>query len=141
MRWDDLFADLEAQADALDIAERAAEIGERTRIEIARIGVLDRLRAAVGTSLRVELHGGSVTGTVRRVGVDWLLLDEGVGREAVLALAAVQTVHGLSRLSAVPGTGGPVLARLTLRSVLRGIARDRSGVQLHLVGGGLVAAT
>lgn len=142
MRWDDLFADLDAQADALELAERAAEIGERARIEIARLALLDRLRAALDTTLRLELAGGvALTGTVQRVGVDWLLLDEGAGREALVALPAVQTVLGLGRLSAVPGSGGQVLARLTLRSALRGIARDRSGVQLHLTGGGVVAAT
>jgi hypothetical protein len=44
-------------------------------------------------------------------------------------------------LSAVPGTAGPVLAKLTLRSALRGIARDRSAVRLHLADGEVLDAT
>lgn len=142
MRWDELFADLDAQADALDVAERAAEIGERTRIEMAAIGTLDRLRGAAGTQLRIQVVGGlAIAGLLRRCGADWLLVDEGAGREALIALAGVRSVTGLGRLSAVPGSGGPVLARLTLRSALRGIARDRSGVRLHLVDGQVLDAT
>jgi hypothetical protein len=136
VRWDDLFADLEAQADALAVAERAGEVDERTRIELGGLALSDRLRAAVGTALHVQLAGGvSLSGTLDRVGVDWLLLDEGVGREAFLALAAVLSVGGLGRSAAVPGSEGAVHARLTLRSALRGIARDRSPVRLHLTDG------
>ncbi len=142
MRWDELFADLEAQAEALDLAERATEVSERARIELASISTLDRLRAGIGGQLRVQLLGGlSIGGTLVRAGADWLLCDEGSGREALVATSAVRVVHGLGRLSAVPGSGGPVLARLTLRSALRGIARDRSGVRLHLVDGEVLDAT
>lgn len=142
VRWDDLFADLEAQADAIEVAERAAEIGERARIEVGAIAVGDRLRAAVGNPIRVQLLGGvTIAGVVQRVGPDWMLVDEGTGHETVVALAALRAVHGLGRLSAVPGTGGPVLAKLTLRSALRGIARDRSAVRLQLIDGDVLDAT
>ena len=142
MRWDDLFADLEAQADALDVASRAAELGERVRIEVSALGVAERLRAAVGAPVRLQLMTGSaLSGTLARVGADWVLLDEGSGREAVVALAAVRSVGGLGRLSAVPGSEGAVAARLTLRTALRGIARDRSAVRLHLADGEVLDAT
>lgn len=142
VRWDDLFTDLEAQAAALDVAERAGEISERTRIEFATIAMHDRLRAAVGAPVRLSLAGGlSVGGTLTRVGADWLLLDEGRAREAFVVLASVRTVAGLARYSATPGSDGVVLARLTLRSALRAVARDRSGVRLHLVDGDVLAAT
>jgi hypothetical protein len=141
-RWDDLFADLEAQADALEAAERAAEISERTRIELARLDVHDRLRAAVGDPVRVQLLGGlDVAGTLARVGPDWLLVDEGNGREGLLARPAIRTVHGLGRRSAAPGSAGAVLGRLGLRGVLRAIARDRSPVRLHLLDGAVLDAT
>lgn len=141
-RWDDLFADLDAQADALDIAERAGEIGERTRIEVAAVGIRERLRAALGTPVRVQLIGGlELGGTLQRAGSDWLLLDEGSGREAVIALTCLRAVFGLGRFSAAPGSGGRVIVGLTLRSALRGIARDRSGVRLHLVDGAVLDAT
>lgn len=141
MRWDDLFADLEARADALAVAERAGEIDERTRIELGGLALGDRLRAAVGTSVQVQVLGLAVTGTLDRVGVDWLLVDEGGGREALLPLAAVLSVGGLGRGSAVPGSAGAVHARLTLRSALRGLTRDRSPVRMHLADGSALDAT
>jgi hypothetical protein len=142
MRWDELFADLEAQADALDVAARAAEVAERARIEVAALSVIDRLNAALGTAVRLQVRGApGVTGTLVRVGPDWLLLDEGGGHESVVAHAAIRSIAGLGRLSAVPDSGSVVTARLTLRSALRGIARDRSAVRLHLVDGESIDAT
>lgn len=142
MRWEGLFADLEAQAEALGHAERAAEVQELTRGELAGLSVVDRLRAAIGLGVRIRLAGGgAVTGTVTRVGPDWVLLAEEGDREAVLALAAVLAVRGLSRYSAVPGSAGAVASRLGLRHALRGIARDRSPVRLELLDGSTVDAT
>lgn len=141
-RWDGLFADLEAQLAAQDVAERAVEVGERARIEFGATDLRRRLVAAVGAPLRFEVLGGlSVAGTLERVGADWALCDEGGGREALVALAALRLVHGLGRISAPPGSDGAVAARLTLRSALRGIARDRSAVRLHTVDGSVVEAT
>ena len=140
MRWDDLFADLEAQSEALEVAERAGEVAERTRMELAGIGVRDRLRGATGTSVRLRLVGGStVDAVLTRVGPDWLLLSGG-GRESVVALAAVAEVAGLGR-SSVPAPDGAVQARLGLRSALRGIARDRSPVRIELTTGTAIDAT
>jgi hypothetical protein len=142
VRWDDLFADLEAQADALEVAERAVEVSERARIEFGALGMLDRLRAAVGGPVRLRVGVDLVVaGTVRRTGSDWLLIDEGSGREAVVAVAAVRAVHGLGRTSAAPGTEGAVSGRLGLRAVLRGIARDRSAVRMHFGDGEVLDAT
>ncbi len=141
-RWDALFADLEAQAAAADHAERAAEIEERTRGELAGLGTVDRLRAADGTPLRLRVSGGrSLRGVVRRVGPDWLLLGEDAGREAIVPLAGVLGVRGLSRYSAVPVTAGAVASRLGLRSALRGVARDRLPVRLELSDGTGLDAT
>lgn len=142
MRWDALFADLEAQAAALEQAERAAEVEERTRGELGAIGVVDRLRGGEGTAVRLRLPGGrTLNGQLLRVGPDWLLLGETAGSEAVVPMAALLGVRGLTRYSAVPGTAGAVAARLGLRPVLRGIARDRSPVRLELLDGTSVDAT
>ena len=141
-RWEALFADLEAQAAAAEHAERAAEVDERTRGELAGLGTVDRLRAADGAAVRLRVSGGrTLSGVVDRVGPDWLLLAEDAGREAVVPLAAVLGVRGLSRFSAVPGTAGAVSSRLGLRSALRGIARDRSPVRLELADGSGLDAT
>lgn len=141
MRWDDLFADLEAQSEALEVAERAAEVAERTRIEVGGIALRDRLAAALGTSVRMQLAGGRmVVGPLVRVGPDWLLVGEAAGRECVVALGAVLSVSGLGRW-ADTSPGGPVWAKLGLRSALRGIARDRSPVRVDLVTGEAIDAT
>lgn len=141
MRWDGLFDDLEAQARQLEAAERAGEIDERTRGEVGRLGTLDRLRAAVGGPVRLRLAGGAAAGELMRVAPEWLLVDEGGGREVLVALAHVLGVRGLVRYSAVPGTLGIVESRLGLRHALRGIARDRSPVRVQLVDGTIVDAT
>jgi hypothetical protein len=140
VRWDDLFADLEAQSDALEVAERAGEVAERTRIELAGIGLGDRLRGAVGTRVRLRLLGAStVDAVLTRVGPDWLLLTAD-GRESVVAVTALVEVAGLGRAS-IPAPDGAVHARLGLRSALRAIARDRSPVRIDLVSGAAIDAT
>ena len=142
MRWDELFADLEAQASALERIERGGEVDERTRGEVGGLSLVDRVRAAMGAPVTVQVIGGLVvTGSVARVGPDWLLVDEQAGRETVVVLAAVLRLRGLLRYSAVPHSMGVVESRLGLRHVLRGIARDRSAVRLHLVDGSVVDAT
>ncbi|WP_375499757.1 hypothetical protein [uncultured Jatrophihabitans sp.] len=142
MRWDELFADLEAQASALARAERGGEVDERTRGEVGTLALLDRLRAALGAPVRLHVLGGlTLAGAVSRVGPDWLLVDEQDGREAVVVLARVLRVRGLARYSAVPDSMSVVESRLGLRHVLRGIARDRSATRVHLVDGTVLDAT
>lgn len=142
MRWDTLFDDLEAQAAALQRVELAGEVDERTRGEVATLSIGDRLRAAIGDAVRVACAGGSsASGAVARVGPDWLLVDEGAGREVLVLLDAVTLLRGLGRSSAVPGSAPLVEARLGVRHMLRGIARDRLPVRLQLRDGTAVDAT
>ncbi len=142
MRWERLFADLEGQAEALARAERAAEVETRARGEIGQLALLDRLRAALATSLRLQIAGAApVAGTLLRVGPDWLLLDESGGREVLVVTAHLLGVRGLGRLSAVPGSASVVASRLGLRHALRGIARDRAAVRVELASGVAVDAT
>ena len=141
-RWDGLFADLEAQAVAIEAAERAGEVEERIRIESGAVRLVDRLRSAVGGRIRVRCQAGtSVDGTVSRSGSDWLLLDEGTGREALVSLRTVAELAGLGRSAAVPGSETVVESRLTFRIALRGLVRDRSTVQVRLTDGRTVAGT
>jgi hypothetical protein len=141
-RWEALFADLEAQAAALDIAERAVEVEERSRIEVGRIRLVDRLRPAVGAAVRLRCTGaGGVAGRLVRVAPDWLLVLDEAGREAVVATSAVLSVSGLGRLSAVPDSESVVESRLGLRHALRGIARDRSVVRISVVDGTTIDGT
>ena len=134
MRWDALFDDLEAQARAIAQSERAAEVADRSRFEIGAVGVTDRARAAVGRRLRIRLAGGwALAGHLVRCGPDWLLLDDETAHEALVASDHVMSVSGFGRHSATPGTEGAVESRIRMRHVLRGMVRDRSGVQVRLV--------
>lgn len=142
MRWDDLFRDLEAQLEAADTAELEAEVADRTRREGAALALVDRARAAAGGRVSVRALGvGPIEGVLRQVGSQWLLLDEDGGRQAVLPLAAVLSLTGLTVWSAVPGSGGQVFARLGLGSALRGIARDRAPVTVSLLDGSVLSGT
>ena len=141
MRWQALFDDLEAQLAAAQAAELTAEVAERTRREAALVRLVDRLRAAEGALVAVCLPGaGVLRGRLLDAGADWLLVDEGSGREVLVPLAAVLGVTGLDARSAAPDDG-PVAKRLDLRWALRGLARSRSGVALGLVDGTLVTGT
>jgi hypothetical protein len=142
MRWDAMFADLEAQAAALEVAERAGEIDERVRAELGALTLFDRLRPAISSPVRLRTAGaGVVTGTISRVGPDWVLLDQDGGREVLVRLGAVTAIGGLGRTTAPPDSVDAVTARLGLWFVLRRIARDRSAVTLQLADGSSLHAT
>jgi hypothetical protein len=143
VRWDELFADLEAQFDELGVAELEAEIAERTRLELSRIRLVDRLRATIGRTVSVKVRGAAepVAGRLDRVGSGWLLLTTATGREVVVNLAAITTLAGHVSGRADDPLSGGVSTRLGLAHVLRGIARDRSTVALALADGSQLTGT
>lgn len=145
MRWERLFDDLAAQADALDRADLDAEVAERSRMEFGRVHLHDRLRAAVGWELRLTCRGaGTVSGRLGRVGGGWLLVHEPLNREVLVATAAVTSVTGLP-LHSAPIERNAARARietgLDLRHALRAVGRDRSGTRLTLVDATVLAGT
>lgn len=128
MRWEALFADMEAQLDAAQAADLAAEVADLTRAELATVELRDRLRAAQGTDLTVVVAGGgTVAGELLEVSAQWVLVGGGTGR-ALVPLGAVVAVRGLAVRSA-PATG-EVARRLGLGSALRALARDRVTVRV-----------
>jgi hypothetical protein len=142
MRWQQLFADLEAQFEAEQEAEERAGSASRARAEVGAVRLVDRLRGALGAPLVLSCRGaGTVSGVLADTGADWLLLTEERGRECLVAVAAVRAVGGLGRRTAPPEEPGPVRARMDLRWALRGLARDRAAVQLVLDEGSVLRGT
>lgn len=133
MRWEQLFADLEAQYAALSDAELAGEIADRQRTEFGAITTCERLRGSIGAPVRITLQSGvAVSGVLRRVGADWLLVEESPGSEVLAAFAAIVVIDGLGSNTALPA--GELDSRLTLRLALRGLARDRAPVTITVLG-------
>lgn len=130
MRWDALFADMEAQFDAEFRLGLESEIAERARIELASICLADRLRAALGDSLGLELGSGlQIRGALVHVGSEWIVLDEAT-HQWLVPLRSVVAYEGLGRFAVA---GQPtVRQKLGLASALRGLARDRSDLSVHL---------
>jgi hypothetical protein len=142
MRWQQLFADLQAQFEAEETAAEQAESASRARAEIGALGLADRLGGALGLPLVLGCGPvGTVAGVLAEVGPDWLLVEDDGARQCLVALAAVRTVAGLGRRTAVPEPMGAVRRRLDLRRALRGLARDRSAVQVVLDDGGVLGGT
>jgi hypothetical protein len=140
-RWEQLFADLEAELAAAGRVAVEAELVDRTRGELARISFVDRLRAGVGRPVRVHVHGAApVSGRLAACGTDWLLVDAGTA-EVLVPVAAVLGVDGLARWSASPDAPVPVVGRLALASCLRRFARDRAEVRCSLRDGSTVTGT
>lgn len=133
MRWDALFADLEAQLDSQERAGVEAEIAERVHVEVGAVALVDRLRAHVGRPLVLHTGALMLRGEVREVGADFVLLAEDVARRDLVPLHAIQGVEGLGRQVAAPPPGA-VLRRLGLRTALRGLLRERAEVRLVTAG-------
>jgi hypothetical protein len=142
MRWEVLLGDVEAEFDAAEQAAFAAEVEDRTRRELARLGLVDRFRATGTRSLTVALlAGGTVAGRVTGAGPDWLLLADDTDRELLVPLHAIGTVTGLGAAAAEPDQVGAVEGRLDLRYALRLLARSRAAVTVTLADAAVVAGT
>ena len=141
-RWDQLVGDLEAQALSWQEAERAGEIADRMRAELGRLRMVDRLRPAVGAVVALRCTGGlAIRGRVLRVVSDGVLVRDEHGRESLVALAHLLAVTGLGRSAEVPDSESVVESRIGLRQLARGIARDRSAVQVHISDGTVLGGT
>lgn len=124
--WDALLRDLETEfAGALD-AELDAEVAERTRYEIGRISIADRLGGTAGRELSLFVSGfGRLQAKVTAVGTDWLLVYETAG-QSIVALGSVIAIEDLGEQARGEERG----SRVNLRLLLRRLARDRERVDV-----------
>jgi len=142
MRWEQLFADLEAQLVEGEAATEQAEESSRARAEHGRVLLADRLRGSVGAQVTLGCRGtGELTGRLVDVGVDWLLLTDAQQREVLVAAEAVCAIGGLGAVTAPAAVAGEVARRLDLRRALRGLARDRATVSCLLEDGAVLGGT
>lgn len=142
MRWELLFADLEGQADVAEAAELAAEVADRTRREVGRLRLVDRLRAATGAPVVLRVLGGAVvSGNVADVGADWVLVAQAGARAALVPLSAVVVLSSTGGRTHLPGSEGEVEKRLDLRYALRRLVRDRAVVEVVLTDGTSLTGT
>jgi hypothetical protein len=142
MRWEQLFADLEAQLDEQQAAEEQVEDASRARAEYGRLLLADRVRGSLGQPVSLRCRGaGELGGRLVDVGVDWLLLVDEQGREVLVAGSAVTAVAGLAATTAGESLDGEVARRLDLRRALRALARDRATVSCLLEEGTVLSGT
>lgn len=132
MRWERLFADLDAQFDQEEREELLAEIADRTRRERATVHLIDRLAATSGPVCLTLPGERRVEGVPIEVGRDFCLLAADTRR--LVRLAAVLQVRGLGAASVGPGEGAS-LRRFGLGFALRALARDRCVVVISDVAG------
>jgi hypothetical protein len=130
VRWDDVFADLELEAAGLVERERDLEIAERTRAELATVGLVERFRAGVGRPVSLRVAGaGVLTGDIRRVTARWGLLAAPGDAEWLVAWSAVMGVTGLPP-QAVDAGASRVESGLGWPATWRVLARDRAPVHV-----------
>lgn len=152
MRWDRFFEDLEDQLDSEWEAERAALDTEAERLRLARIPLRDRLVVLAETAdvaIGLELTDGTtLSGTVTRVGSDWVAVTVEGGSSGtvwIVPLAAVATMALATQqlLGSVRGAhpGGALAQRMSLGFVVRDLVRRRIPVTVHLVTGRALSGT
>jgi hypothetical protein len=145
MRWEQLVDELEAASDAEDRREIDGEVADRTRRELARLHLVDRLRAATGSDVTIGVAAQDpVRGGIQRVGPDWLLLQSAIASgyeraaetELLVVASAITWISGLTPGAVDPAAVSAVDQRLGLGHVLRAAARDRRTVAISLRDGG-----
>jgi hypothetical protein len=143
MRWDALFADLQAQLDAAQTAEFDSAVAEAARLESSRLELADRLRAHQGCQLSLLLPGPQrLSVRIGAVGSDWLS-GSMAQRSVLVPFSALRAVDGMQR-SAARTEASATRRRLFIMEPMRRLSRDRSWVQVHgsegLLAQGLIAA-
>ncbi|MFL4475170.1 hypothetical protein ACIPVK_14325 [Paeniglutamicibacter sp. MACA_103] len=136
MRWESLFADLEAQFEADEARNQNSEIQEFVRIERARQTLMQRLARHLDTRIDVQLLGAErVGGRLAGIGKDWLVLHHGGSEELI-------PVRALAWWTGAEAGGGPQPGerRVSFSQALRVLVRDRARVSIGGVDGQLLAS-
>ncbi|WP_040163678.1 hypothetical protein [Microbacterium gorillae] len=146
MQWDDFFAGLEGQLAAEWEAERAALASETERLRVAALELRTRLAAVAAeyAPLSLDSAAGTVRGTLRVVGADWVGLEDAPGRLTAVPLRAVRGVgltHPALLRSTMPVPTEPLRERFTFGFLARDLARRRLPVRVTVDGGSVLSGT
>lgn len=134
MRWEALFADLEAQLNGDAARGREVEIQEMVRIERSQITAAERLAGHVGAEVTVTALGGlRLRGRLLRAGTGWLAVADGP-LEYLLPMAGLRSIEGLG-VRVLRTAEAPPRALPGLGAVLRALVRDRAKVTLYCLDG------
>jgi hypothetical protein len=134
MRWDDLFADLEAQLAAAETATWRGELADRSRAELGRVALVDRLVVRRQQPLTVAVRDtGALRGRLLDVGYEWLMIEDESQRTVLVPAAACLWLTGLGRAAEIQSERS-VARRLGLTTILRTLAQQRISVTLTVSG-------
>ncbi|MGJ9405336.1 hypothetical protein ACHABQ_03305 [Nesterenkonia aurantiaca] len=127
MRWDALFADLEAQLEAAQTAEFDAALADASRLESSRLEFGERLRAHQDRPLVLQVVGGQrLQVRIMAVGADWLA-GTAAAHSVLVPLGGILAVDGMDR-AAARREPSATRRRLGITAPLRRLARDRAPV-------------
>lgn len=133
MRWERLFADLEARAATAELVERDALIDDLVDGEWSATSWLDLIRGDVALDV-VGL--GRIEGRV--LGVSPVLVRLAAARQEVLVARTAITGITTDRLRRAPAAESVVAARLGWGSVWRALADDGDALRLHRIDGSVL---
>ena len=107
MEWDALLVDLESRFEAERRADIAAQAADLAEAEVAAVRLADRLRGAVGRTIRLRTRGGTpVDGVLARAEDGFVLVEEGDGLQALVP------TDSLAFLEPLPGTAPDAFGRI-----------------------------
>lgn len=130
------FADLELEAEGLQLQQRAAEAAELGTAAYAEVTVAARMLGSVGAEVGLRLVGGlTVGGRLARATESFVIVDGAT--TWLVPLGAVLAATGLPGRS-VAEESRTVLSRLGLGSALRRLAEDATPCLVHLRDGSRV---
>lgn len=137
MRWNDLFADLEAQLQFGHWEAVEQDAAELTRGLWAELTLMDRMRAALGQRIRVILSDGRIQElSLKAVGPAWI---GGFDDTSALIIARDAIVGIDSVLSRAVVPSRPLHAGPSIRAIYRALARRREPVQVISTTGTMLA--
>lgn len=132
VRWDALFADLQAQWQAEISADSDAEVHELAEAEAAGTSFADRLRARRGSMITLRLADGSDrAGVVTDAAPEWVVLAEGERRH----LVPVSAIAIAWPLAGAAPAADRVERGLGLGHVLRALGNQGQEVVVRTHGG------